>query len=194
MPPPDCDAESLKLVLDRLNHLEGILVGSLLGFFLTATAGGFAGAYTIRSDANRSLSLSQRQFFYGISVVYTFLSGYYYFMLAQFYGAAISAIELARSSSSEAVSVLWKTLQIPSFGFLPENFANLVMLLNAPLFPLMVSSALLYGFYILIRDTSAQKQTLGPLDLVTTLALQVMVCVLLAWHPFTRFLVAAELI
>jgi hypothetical protein len=188
--------EILKLLLDRANHVEELLVGSLLGFFLTASAGGFAGAYTLRSEAGRALGLSPRRFFHGISVIYAFLTGYYYFMLAQFYGATIAAIQVSRTLTDAAVPVraLWETLQLPSLGLLPRDIANIAMLINAPLFPLALSAALLYGFYLLIKGTTGTPPPLRTRDLAMALGLQGGLCILMAWHPFVEFLKAARLL
>ncbi len=48
-------ADSLELLLTRMNHLEELLVSSLFAFILTATFTVFAGVYTVRKDADARL-------------------------------------------------------------------------------------------------------------------------------------------
>ncbi len=71
-------------LVERMNHLESLLVSNLLGFLLTTTVTIFGAAYELRSGTKTPF-VTPTQIFVGASVFYVFLSGYYYYMLAQFY-------------------------------------------------------------------------------------------------------------
>jgi hypothetical protein len=180
--------ELLKLLFNRVNHLEDLLVGNLLGFIVTATFAGFAGAYTLRSDSVGTLSLKPRQVFHGISLLYVLLSGYYYFMLGQFYSVLLGILKLTENQADLPWRLLWQTLRFPSFGFLPDNLTNFLMLINAPLFPLMVSVIVLFGFWLLIRNPQRTSKTLTAKDIWVAISIQMLLCLLMTWSPFTTFL------
>src|SRR5882672_9623076 len=133
MTDPISNSEVIQSLILRANHLEDLLVSSLLGFFLTATAIAFAGVHALRAGPTHSIRLTPRQCFVGLAFMYGLLSGYYYFMLGQFYGAVIPIIAIARKSANASLSTLWAILRVPSFGILSPGLSNTLMLVNAPL-------------------------------------------------------------
>ena len=179
--------EALTLLMERMNHVEGLLVGSLLGFFLTAAAGSFAAAHSMRSE-KKALSFTPRQFFYGIVLAFGFVSGFYYFMLAQYYAALGTILGLLREGDGFPIHELYATLRVP---LLPAQTGNVIMLANPPVFPFAVSSALTIGLYLYMRDPA--KETLSPKDLGSALTFHFLLCPLMLWHPFVSFLKAGPL-
>jgi hypothetical protein len=175
------------LLMDRANHLEGLIVGSLLGFFITASAGAFVAARALRGD-RESPSFTTRQFFGGITLVYAFVSGFYYFMLAQYYTTMSTLLKVVQGDSS--YSDLTKGLQIPTLGLPLDPMSNVLLLLSAPLFPLAVSLTLTLGMYLYLRHT---KAGLTPRDLTRAMALHAILCPLLVCHAFALFLAAGPL-
>jgi hypothetical protein len=177
----------IDLLMDRANHLEDLLIGSLLGFFITATAGFFAAARALRGDSE-SPSFTTRQFFYGITLVFAFVSGFYYYMLAQYYTTMSTLLRVVQGDSS--YSDLTKGLQIPTLGLPLDPASNVLMLLSAPLFPLAVSLTLTLGMYLYLRHS---KAGLTLRDLTRAIAIHAVLCPLLVCHAFAVFLSAGPL-
>ncbi len=143
-------------LVERLNHLEDLLVSSLLWFLLTGSFTAFAAIYGLgstRQDARSSETEnagksgvssaepfglpSARQLFFGANVLLALLSGYYYFMLAQFYAAVVVLTPLLDHVPS--AQHLWRTLQVPFLGLASTTVANGLILASAPLLPLLFS-------------------------------------------------------
>jgi hypothetical protein len=177
----------IDLLMDRANHLEDLLVGSLLGFFITATAGVFAAARALRGDSE-SPSFTTRQFFYGITLAFAFVSGFYYYMLAQYYTTMSTLLRVVQGDSS--YSDLIKGLQIPTLGLPLDPASNVLMLLSAPLFPLAVSLTLTLGMYLYLRHS---KAGLTLRDFTRAIAIHAVLCPLLVCHAFAVFLSAGPL-
>ena len=174
----------LALLVERANHLEVMLAGSLLVFLAAATVGIFAAAKLFRGDSETS-SLTARQFFFGTTLGYVFISGFYYYMLAQYYTAASTLLKVVEGDSP--YGNLYRGLQIPTLGLPLDTVSNVVMLLGAPLFPLAVSFALTVGMYRLLSQSGTG---LALRDLTRSLALQAVLCPLLVCHAFAGFLSA----
>lgn len=174
----------LALLVERANHLELMLAGSLLVFLVAAVAGTFAAAKLFRRDSETS-SFTARQFFLGTTVGYVFISGFYYYMLAQYYTAVSTLLKVVDSDSPYAT--LYRGLQIPTLGLPLDPASNVVMLLSAPLFPLAASFTLTLGMY---RYLSQSKTGLELRDLTRSLALHAVLCPLLVCHAFAGFLSA----
>jgi hypothetical protein len=177
----------LALLVERANHLEEMLGGGLLVFFIAAAGGALAVRTALRGESE-STSFSARQLFYGITLGYVFVSGFYYYMLAQYYASMSTVLKVI--SSDSAYADVYKGLQIPTLGLPLDPASNIVMLLFAPLFPLAVSYTLSFGSYLSLRHSRAG---LAPKDLTRSLALHAVLCPLLVCHAFAGFLLAGPL-
>lgn len=174
-------------LVERMNHLESLLVSNLLGFLLTTTITIFGAAYELRPGAKASPFVSPTQVFVGASVIYVFLSGYYYYMLAQFYACVITLIPLVKSLDVK-ISPLWRTLRMPSFGVIPERIANIAMLANAPLLPIAFSTLSLIALRFVIEGHGVQN--IGIVPTTVGISLQVLTCILVITQPFRSFIKA----
>jgi hypothetical protein len=174
-------------LIERMNHLESLLVSNLLGFLLTTTITIFGAAYELRPGAKTPPFVSPAQIFVGASVLYVFLSGYYYYMLAQFYACVITLIPFVKSLGVK-ISPLWRTLRIPSFGVIPERIANITMLANAPLLPIAFSTLSLIALRFVIEGHGVQN--IGVVPTTVGLSLQVLTCILVIIQPFLSFIKA----
>ena len=174
-------------LVERMNHLESLLVSNLLGFLLTTTITIFGAAYELRPGAKTAPFVSPTQIFVGASVLYVFLSGYYYYMLAQFYACVITLIPFVKSLNVK-ISPLWRTLRIPSFGVIPERIANVTMLANAPLLPIAFSTLSLIALRFVIEGHGVQN--IGVVPTTVGISLQVLTCMLVITQPFRSFIKA----
>jgi hypothetical protein len=172
-------------LIERMNHLESLLVSNLLGFLLTTTITIFGAAYELRPGAKTPPFVSPAQIFVGASVLYVFLSGYYYYMLAQFYACVITLIPFVKSLGVK-ISPLWRTLRIPSFGVIPERIANITMLANAPLLPIAFSTLSLVALRFVIEGHGVQN--IGVVPTTIGISLQVLTCILVITQPFLSFI------
>jgi hypothetical protein len=154
----------LALLVERANHLEELLAGGLLVFFVAAAGGAFAARQAFRGDGE-STSYSARQLFYATTLGYAFVSSFYYYMLAQYYTSMGTVLQVV--SSDSAYADLYKGLQIPTLGL--------------PLDP---------GSYLSLRHS---RTGLVPKDLTRSLALHAVLCPLLVCHAFAGFLSAGPL-
>ena len=188
MPPPT-PMDTITPLVERLNHLEVLIVSNLLGFLLTTTVTIFGAAYELRSGTKTPTFITPPKIFIGMSVVYTFLSGYYYFMLAQFYACIVTLIPLTKQVGVD-VGALWGTLRIPSFGFIPKRLANIAMLANAPLLPLAFSVLSLIAFRLLFEGHGAQD--IGVISTVVGISLQGLTCIFVIAQPFYEFIRATR--
>jgi hypothetical protein len=170
-----------------MNHLESLLVSNLLGFLLTTTITIFGAAYELRSGTKTPPFVTPTQIFVGASVFYVFLSGYYYYMLAQFYACVITLIPLAKNLDVK-INPLWRTLRIPSFGVIPERIANIAMLANAPLLPIAFSTLSLIALRFVIEGHGVQN--IGVVPTTVGVSLQVLTCILVITQPFRSFIKA----
>jgi hypothetical protein len=177
----------LALLVERANHLEELLAGGLLVFFVAAAGGAFAARQAFRGDGE-STSYSARQLFYATTLGYAFVSSFYYYMLAQYYTSMGTVLQVV--SSDSAYADLYKGLQIPTLGLPLDPASNIIMLLGAPLFPLAVSFTLTVGSYLSLRHS---RTGLVPKDLTRSLALHAVLCPLLVCHAFAGFLSAGPL-
>jgi len=173
-------------LVERMNHLESLLVSNLLGFLLTTTVTIFGAAYELRSGTKPPF-MTPTQIFVSASVLYVFLSGYYYFMLAQFYACVITLMPLVESLDVK-INPLWHTLRIPSFGVIPERMANIIMLTNAPLLPIAWSTLSLVTLRSVLEGHGAQY--VGIVPTTVGISLQVLTCVLVITQPFHFFIKA----
>jgi hypothetical protein len=179
--------DAVTSLVERMNHLESLLVSNLLGFLLTTTITIFGAAYETRSGAKTPPFVTPVQMFVGASVVYVFLSGYYYFMLAQFYACVITLIHLVKSLDVK-IDTLWTTLQAPSFGIVSNRIANIVMLAIAPLLPISFSTLSL----IALRFATEGHEALGVGAVPTAvgISLQFLTCIFIITQPFLAFIKA----
>ena len=177
-------ADAVGPFVARANHLEVLIVSNLLGFLLTATTTMFAAIYELRSG-NKAAAVTPLEIFISASALYVFLSGYYYFILAQFYACIITLIPHATNAGIE-MGTLWSTLRIPSFGLLSKRVANVVMLLSVPLLPLAFSVLSLFFFSFLVEGHGSHR--IGALPIIVCMLLQVVTCVLLIIEPFREFI------
>jgi hypothetical protein len=184
---PSPSSDAVGPLVERLNHLESLLVSNLLGFLLTTTIAIFGVAYGLRPAAKILPSATPTQVFIGASILYVFLGGYYYFMLAQFYACVITLAPLAKSRGVE-VNTLWSTLRIPSFGAIPKRIANMVMLANAPLLPLAFSIFALIALRFVAEAQGGRN--IGAVATTVGIALQCLTCILVITQPFHAFIKA----
>jgi hypothetical protein len=184
-PSPSLDA--VGPLVERLNHLERLLVSNLLGFLLTTTITIFGVAYGLRPATKILPSATPTQVFIGASILYVFLGGYYYFMLAQFYACVITLAPLVKSRDVE-VNTLWSTLRIPSFGAIPKRMANMAMLANAPLLPLAFSIFALLALRFVAEAQGGRN--IGAVATTVGISLQCLTCILVITQPFRSFIEA----
>jgi hypothetical protein len=186
--------DAVQLLLERMNHLEDLLVSSLLGLLITATFSVFVALYALRTQSKKALptGVTPARVLLGVNVLYTFLGGYYYFMLAQFYAATAATLELTSNIPSMPVRQLWMVMKYPQIPFLSEEDRNLAMLLNAPLFPFLFACASITILWSVLRSDRPSRG-LGYVALTSSIGWQGLVCWLMAWHPFTTFLEAAKI-
>jgi hypothetical protein len=177
--------DALSALVERANHLEVLIVSNLLGFLLTATFTVFAAVYELHSAGKAPPFATSQQIFIGISVLYVFLGGYYYFMLAQFYACIVTLVPFARSAGFK-LDTLWTTLRIPSFGLIPKRTATIVMLANAPLLPLAFSILSLFAFRLLVNGNATHG--VGIISMIVGLSLQVLTCIFMITQPFLEFI------
>jgi hypothetical protein len=185
--PPSSSMEAVTPLVERLNHLESLLVSNLLGFLLTITITIFGAAYELRPAAKTPPFATPTQLFVGVSILYVFLSGYYYFMLAQFYACVITLMPLAKSLGVE-INALWSTLRIPSFGVISNRMANMAMLTNAPLLPLAFSVFSLISLRLVVEGHGGRN--VGVIATTVGISLQGLVCILVIIQPFRSFIKA----
>ena len=177
-------ADAVSPFVDRANHLEVLIVSNLLGFLLTATSTIFAAIYELRSGSKAPV-VTPLEIFIGASVLYLFLSGYYYFMLAQFYACIIALIPYAKNAGID-VAALWGIIRAPSFGFVPKRVANVAMLLSVPLLPLAFSILSLFFFRLLVEGRGSNSIGVLPTSIcIFSLLAQ---CVLVITVPFLEFI------
>jgi len=172
----------IALLVERADHLEGLLAGGLFVFFLAALAGFFAAAKGFRRDSETP-DFSARQLFYGITVSYALLGGFCYYMLSEYYTTLSTVLRVLAGDST--FGDLVQGLQTPSLGLPLGPAPNVIMLLGAPLFPLAVSITLTMGMYLYLRDS---KTGLRTKDLSRATALHAAICPLIVAHAFAIFL------
>jgi len=154
---------------------------------VTTTITIFGAAYELRPGAKTSPFVNPTQIFVGASVLYVFLSGYYYYMLAQFYACVITLISFVKSLGAK-INPLWRTLRIPSFGVIPERITNIAMLADAPLLPIAFSTLSLIALRFVIEGRGAQN--IGVVPTTIGISLQVLTCILVITQPFRSFIKA----
>jgi hypothetical protein len=176
------------LLTERINHLEQLLVSSLFGFLLASTSTAFAAVYTIRSEKRATNWVTPRQLFLGANVLYLILSGYYYFMLAQYYATVVTMVPLLRQLPT-STDALWNTLMIPSFSLLPTSVRSWLFLVNAPALPIFFSTSVLIAVWLLTRRRGKSLH-IGLTALTWSIIAQLVLLVLLVWYPFSRFFAA----
>jgi hypothetical protein len=177
-------SELIGLLSERLNHHEDLLVSSLFGFLLASTSTAFVAVYTIRSE-KRHTWVTPRQVFLGANILYLVLSGYYYFMLAQYYATVVALVPLLRRVQAPT-EALWNTLRIPSLGLLTPSTRSWFFLVNAPLLPLFFSASVLVAVWLLTRKRG-NSHHIGPIALASSLVAQLALLVLMIWYPFSQF-------
>jgi hypothetical protein len=182
--PPRNPTDNVAPLVERANHLEVLIVSNLLGFLLTATSTMFAAIYALRSGTNSAV-VAPLDIIACASALYLFLSGYYYFMLAQFYSCIITLIPHAKKAGIET-NMLWNTLRIPSVGIIPRRAANIAMLASVPLLPLVFSILSLIFLRFLIEGHGSRG--IGILPTTICILLQVVTCVLMITEPFREFI------
>lgn len=175
------------LLMDRANQLESLVVAGLFGFFVIAAAGAVAAKKALGDDSGTA-SFTTRQVFFGVTLLYAFVSGFYYYMLSQYYTTMSTLVRIVQGDSS--YSDLTKGLQIPTLGLPLDPASNVLMLLSAPLFPLAISLVLTSGMYLYLRHSRAG---LTPRDLTRAMAIHAVLCPLLVCHAFAVFLSAGPL-
>jgi hypothetical protein len=183
--PSSTSTEVVTSLTERMNHLEDLLVSNLLGLLLTTTITIFGAAYELRSGTKAAPFVAPIQLYLGASVLYVFLGGYYYFMLAQFYACVITLVPLAESLDVK-VDTLWSTLRIPSFGVIPKKIANIAMLTNAPALPLAFSTLSLIALRFVIEGHGVRN--IGIVPTAVGISLQVLTCIFVIAQPFRSFI------
>src|SRR5512144_2240916 len=118
----------------------------------------------------------------------TFLSGYYYFMLAQFYAAATVLAHLAGQLSAPT-ELLWTILRIPSFGILKSSTTNILMLVNAPLFPFLFTTFVLTVLWSFLQRAGSVPR-LRIRALAVSVVTQASLGIVMILYPFLQFLKA----
>ena len=175
------------LLMDRANQLESLVVAGLFGFVVIAAAGSVAAKKALGEDSGTA-SFTTRQVFFGVTLLFTLVSGFYYYMLSQYYTTMSTLLRVVQGDSS--YSDLTKGLQIPTLGLPLDPASNVLMLLCAPLFPLAISLLLTLGMYVYLRHS---KAGLTPRDLTRAVAIHAILCPLLVCHSFAVFLSAGPL-
>lgn len=168
------------ILVERLSHLEGILANSLLGFLVTTTLSVLAAIYVLKNDEGKT-PLPAHGILVGIAVLYSLLSGYYYFMLAHFYATVATVIPLVDSTSVPVkIENLWTFFQAPIP--LDADTRNFVGLVVAPLYPLTFSWVVLTGTYHYLRRELPSRRSY-----FIGMGLQLLVMVWVITVPFLRF-------
>jgi hypothetical protein len=177
--------ELITLLAERLNHHEQLLVSSLFGFLLASTSTALAAVYTLRSEKRIATWVTPIQLLVGANVLYLILSGYYYFMLAQSYADIVTLVPLLRRFQAPT-EPLWNTLRIPSFGILSTSIRSWIFLMSAPMLPIFFSFSVLTAVWVLTRKRGNSLH-LGTISLVSSLAFQAALSIVLIWYPFSQF-------
>jgi hypothetical protein len=192
VPDPVTTNDSITILVERANHLEQLLASNLFGFLLTGTFTGLAAVWTMRAEKQEKPTLfTPRQLFIAANILYMLVSGYYYFMLAQFYATIVALAPLTGSARPE-FNKLWSTLRVPSFGVLPLSTSNFLMLFTALLLPLVFSILVSIGLYVLIEEKDSPTK-IGRLTLATFIGIHLLYGFILISQPFLLFLSAIGL-
>lgn len=188
----EVERELVVTLVERLNHIEGVLTGSLLGFLVTTTLSIGGGLYVLTHDEDKS-PISSSVVMNSVAVVYALLSGYYYFFLAHFYAAAVSLVPLAERVESVDLENFWTVFQAPVPG--PGGFRNFFGLLSAPLYPLLFSWTAILGIHHYLRKSesgNAKGKTSRQL-LFRALGIQTAVMMWVILLPFIQFIRTIDL-
>lgn len=170
------DSEIAKLLWDRWNHLERILVTTIFAMFITATVAIFAAA-TKLGEVAKSNTFTDNLFMVGAGAAYAILAGYYYFMLTQNYAAMVSLLQLD-TRIVRKVSPLWeffKPARAPVAGLRHQ-----LQLLPAATVPLTITVVALIG----IRSCLGHET---PIIFWGIIAFHVALFFHMMWSPFRRF-------
>lgn len=180
----ELNAEILKVLIQRIDHLENILVFSALSLLITTTFAIYTAIYSLKNSSN--LKISSSVVLTGVSLIYFLLSGYYYFMLTHFYATTCMLLPL-RSEISDIIEIelLWKSFQL-TLPFLRENAKMYLALLNAPIFPLLFSSLSIVVVWNILKK-EIESATRKYLILVFSISAQLMLFFSMIWYPFSKF-------
>jgi hypothetical protein len=145
--------ETFKMILDRVNHLEGILSSSLLSLLISTTLAVGGGAYTIK---DKRIPISGFTVFFGANLVYVLLSAQYYFMLTHFYSAMIFMINQNQSAQVADLQLLWIEFQSP-MPLIGSKVPQFIYLIQATLAPLLFAIMTIVGLWavFLKKEVSA---------------------------------------
>ena len=179
------EQEVIKILVERMGHLETILFSSALGFLITTTIALFSAVYSLINKSN--VKLKPSFLIIGANLIYVLLSGYYYFILTHFYATASTIIPL-KDSIPNAINIdkLWTSFQL-SIPFLGQEYKIYLALLNAPLFPFFFASISIIGIWFIVKEDFKSKME-SKLSLIGSIVAQLAVFYLMIWYPFNEFI------
>ena len=179
------EKEIIKILVQRINHLETVLFSSALGFLITTTLAIFAALYILKTESK--LRINPSFLMIGTNIIYVLLSGYYYFILTHFYATASTLIPF-KSLIPDSINIdkLWTYFRF-SIPFLKSETQMYLSLLNAPLFPLLFSMMSITGvWYLINNEFKSEKKKWMSIGL--SLILQSVIFYLMIWYPFRQFI------
>ena len=152
--------DTIKMLLERVNHLEGILSSSLFSLLISTTLAVGGGAYTIK---DKRIPISGLTVFVGANFVYVLLSAQYYFMLTHFYSAMIFMIYQNQFVDIKGLSLLWIEFQSP----MPVGVSKVpqfLYLLQATLPPLLFATMTILGLWAVFLKKAVSAEPAGWSD------------------------------
>lgn len=179
------ETEIIKILIERIGHLETVLFSSAFGFLITTTIALFTAVYSLKNASK--VELSSKFLLTGSNVIYVLLSGYYYFILTHFYAAASTVIPFKdKIPDTLNIETLWNSFQL-SIPFVGEQSRIYLSLINAPLFPFLFSTFSIIGIWFLVKKEIKPKSN-RKFWLIGSILTQLILFYLMIWHPFNQFI------
>lgn len=179
------ETELVKVLIERIGHLENVLFSSTLGLLITTTIALFSAIYSLKNKSK--VKLSSSFLLIGSNLIYILLSGYYYFILTHFYASILVILPLkGKIPNSLDIDVLWNSFQL-SIPFINEKSRIYLALINAPLFPFLFSSISIIGIWYLVRK-GIKSKIKRRIWLFGSILVQLIIFYLMIWYPFNEFM------
>lgn len=175
-------------LIERMNHLEDILVSSLLTVLMTGIGAVFTAAWTIRQTQH--INLSPRTVFWVLNVVLLLIVGYYDFYLIHYCATAEGLISAIRATPDLAfVSAMWEYFRFPSLGGLIQSdyVRTFIGLIHVPLFPAYLCAACNIGLWT-FEERNFESKTVSRIYLLVAITGHFVFTILMTACPFLRFL------
>lgn len=178
--------EIVRILTDRINHVEDLLISTVMGLLVTSTFTLVAAIYTLRRKDRRAASISGKTIFYGANLFHAIIAGYYYFMLAQFYAVTVTLMPRLRELEGD-FGTLWTTFQLFPVSAIAGTWANVMMLALAPLTPLAFTLIVITAIWRLEGGQSSRSD-LTFRSLIVSIGCQTTLAGSLIVYPFVQFL------